>query len=328
MWHTWKLKEDLLASTGLDAHAVLDATSGSIVFGDGQNGRVPPASYAPSTGAGMQCLIFAAYETTGASAGNLPAGRISKLSNSPHNRALLYDPAANPDGWTVPNAKIDSTTHSLPASSGADAETILQAAVRAGHLVATTERATTLEDCERLAVETPGTRIARVTARANLHPDFPCFKAPGLITVIILTSLPKGRPVPTPGLLHAVSSFLNARRVIGTRVEVVGPVYLELAVTATLQSKRGADKPRVQLSAVNRLNEFFDPLQGGPDGTGWPFGRDVYRAEVMRLLNEVDGVDHVTSLDLVPGHGPAQCGNVCLGPTWLLAAGTHQIQVL
>lgn len=332
-WHAWQLREDLLSSTGRDAHAVLNATTGMILFGDGQNGRVPPASYDFSTGNGTgtnaaaQCLIFAAYETTSAADGNLPAGQINKLANSAHNRALLYDPTANPDGWTALNLKLDSATNSLPAIGGSDAETILQAAGRADQLITTTERAVTLEDYERLSIETPGTRIARVTARANLHPDFPCFKAPGLITVIILPSLPKGRPMPTAGLLRAVSSHLQSRRVIGTRVEVVGPVYLELSVTATLQSKQGADKSRVQLAAVQRLNDFFDPLQGGPDGTGWPFGRDVYRAEVMRVLNEVDGVDHVSSLDLVPGHGPAQCGNVCLGPTWLVASGAHQIQV-
>lgn len=330
-WHTWQLRQDLLASTSRDSHAVLDATAGTILFGDGANGRVPPASYdcaAVPAGPLPQSLIFAAFDTTDASFGNLAARQISKLSDSAHNRALLYDPNANPDGWTVLNAKLDSTTNSFPASGGSDEESIAQAAGRADQLVTTTERAVTLQDYEHLAKGTPGTRIARVTAWPNLHPDFPCFKAPGLITVLILPSLPQGRPAPTDGLLRAVSSFLGPRRVIGTRVEVVGSVYLEVAVAATLQSKADADKARVQEATVQKLNEFFDPLQGGPDGTGWPFGRDVYRAEVMRILNEVSGVDHVTSLDLIPGHGPAQCGNVCLGPTWLVVAGAHQIQVL
>jgi hypothetical protein len=327
-WQAWELRQDFLASSSRDSDAVVDPTAGIILFGDGDQGRVPPANYLSSAAPAAQCLIFAAYETTGASNGNLAAGQINKLVDSEHNRALLYVANANPDGWTLLDLKLDSTKNPLPASGGADAETIAQAASRADQLVETTQRAVTLEDCERLAMQTPGTRIARVTARANLHPDFPCFKAPGLITVLILPSLPKGRPMPTSGLLRAVSAFLQPRRVIGTRVEVVGPEYLEVAVIATLQSKAGAGKARVQQAAVQKLNEFFDPLLGGPDGSGWPFGRDVYRAEVMGILNEISGVDHVTALELMPGHGPAQCGNVCLGPTWLVAAGTHQIQVL
>ena len=76
------------------------------------------------------------------------------------------------------------------------------------------------------------------------------------------------------------------------------------------------------------LNKFLDPLVGGPDGSGWPFGRDVYRSEIMRIIDEVPGVDYVASLELIGGDGQPQCGNVCLGPTWLVAAGTHQIIVL
>ena len=79
---------------------------------------------------------------------------------------------------------------------------------------------------------------------------------------------------------------------------------------------------------IGALNSFLDPLTGGPEKTGWPFGRDVYRAEILKVLSEVAGVDYVTSLALVPGKGPAQCGNVCLGQTCLVAPGAHQVQVL
>jgi hypothetical protein len=79
---------------------------------------------------------------------------------------------------------------------------------------------------------------------------------------------------------------------------------------------------------VAALNKFLDPLVGGPEGSGWPFGRDVYRSEIMRIIDEVPGVDYVASLELIGGDGQPQCGNVCLSPTWLVAAGTHQINVL
>lgn len=318
-WHAWDLRDDFLASTRRDFHAVLDPTTGVLTFGDGEQGRVPPAG---------DCTIVATFDRTSGPAGNLLPGPINRLADSPHNWALLYDPTAVPDGWTQLKSKFGRITNQTAVAGGASAETLSQAAGRADRLVDSSGRAVTLEDYERLAAETPGTRIARVTARANLHPDFPCFKALGMVTVIILPFLPAGRPVPTQGLIQAVASHLRPRRVIGTRVEVVGPTYLDVAVTAALQSKQGTDKARLQARALTALMTFLDPLVGGPDGKGWPFGRDVYRAEIMRILCEVAGVDHVTSLSLVSGKGPAQCGNLCLGPTWLVASGAHRIQIL
>jgi hypothetical protein len=149
-----------------------------------------------------------------------------------------------------------------------------------------------------------------------------------MISVIVLPYLPQGRPTPTTGLIQEVAALLRSHRVIGTRVEVVGPTYLEVAVQATVRSKQGADKTALQTNVARALNDFFDPLIGGPDQTGWPFGRSVYRSEVLKILSEVNSVDYVTSLLLTAGGGAAQCGNVCLGPTWLVAPGVHTIQVL
>jgi predicted phage baseplate assembly protein len=161
-----------------------------------------------------------------------------------------------------------------------------------------------------------------------MYPSFPCYKAPGVITVIVLPHLPQGGPIPTPGLLNAVAEYLRPKRVIGTRVEVVGPTYLTVAVQASVQSQTGANRGALQQAVVAAINKFLDPIEGGPDGTGWPFGRDVYRSEIMKVIDSVPGVDYVVSLALLSDCGTPQCGNVCLGPTWLVKAGTHQITVI
>jgi hypothetical protein len=317
-WHAWELRRDFDSSTRKDFHVVLNATTGAIFFGNGEKGRVPPAN----------CEVFATSLLTRAQAGNLPGVTINQLADSPHNRAILYDPTAVPDGWTKLKNELQGVVNPLAAWGGAAAETIDQAAGHADQLVESSGRAVTLADYERLAASTPGTRIARVTAIANMHPDFPCYSAPGMITVIVLPYLPQGSPMPTPGLLSTVSAYLRPRRVIGTRVEVVGPTYLEVAVQAAVQSMTGTNRTSLQQAIVTALNNFLDPLVGGPDGTGWPFGRDVYRSEIMKVIDEVAGVDYITSLALVADSGQPQCGNVCLGATWLVQAGTHQITVL
>lgn len=327
-WHTWKLREDFLSSTRRDAHAALEPTSGVITFGNGEQGRVIPAHAKKNGTEYGDSLVFASFAATRADEGKLGAGAIRTLVDSQYNRALLSQHGSDPNGWQTLQAQLTEIENPLASSGGTAAETLNLAAGRADELVDTSGRAVTLADYERFACSTPGARIARATAIANLHPDFPCYKAPGMITVIVLPYLPQGKPMPTPGLLRSVSAQLRTRRVVGTRAEVIAPTYLEVTVRATVQAKQRADKVALQTAVVNALNSFFDPITGGPDNTGWPLGRSVYRAEILRILSEVASADYVTSLVLIAGEGPPQCGNICLGPTWLVAPGGHQIQVL
>jgi len=327
-WKRWRLCLDFDASTPKDQHAVLDADQGRITFGDGNKGRVPPELRDSGTPPRELCLIFAKYRTTRAQLGNLAPKLITGLADSPHNRALLRGPVSGIDQWTVINPQIACVVNPLPATGGTIAETLVLAAGRADQLMRSTDRAVTLADYETLAKQTPGTLIARVSARANLHPSFPCFQAPGIVTVIVLPFLPVDRPTPSPGLLQRVSNYLRRRRIIGTRVEVIAPSYLQVTVQADVKALDGANKVNLQTKVVSALTTFLDPLVGGPDGTGWPVGRDVYRSEIMRVIDEVPGVDYVSSLALVGADGQPQCGNVCLSATWLVASGPHQITVL
>jgi hypothetical protein len=249
----------------------------------------------------------------------------------------------------------------LPAG-GAAAETVSQAAARAvADLVAPT-RAITAEDVETLALATPGTSIARVRALPRQHPALPCLVAPGFMTVVVVPDQRRARPAPSPGLLAAVLAYLDRRRLVGTRLAVVAPSYLTVSVCARVRARFDASPDRVRGDVIAALDAFLHPLQGGPAAIapairrstasiavptpngaavepapvvesapfppGWPFGRDVYRAEVMQVIDGVAGVDHVLTLELSGDGSPPQCGNLCLAPTQLVTAGPHVIEVV
>jgi hypothetical protein len=115
---------------------------------------------------------------------------------------------------------------------------------------------------------------------------------------------------------------------LGTRVEVVGPIYIEVTVRVTVRARPGVSGGKLQQRVRDAIDAFFDPLTGGPDGSGWPFGRDVYRSEVLQVIDETPGIDHVLSLAFVAvGQGPV-CGNLCVPQAGLVAAGPHEIEVL
>ncbi|HJU56026.1 MAG TPA: putative baseplate assembly protein, partial [Pyrinomonadaceae bacterium] len=311
----WRRRESLLASGWADADYVLDAASASVQFGDGERGRVPPAG---------ATVIAVALETAGAS-GNAAADTINALNTGAHNVALIG--RGDAAKLKAVAARFSRITNPAAASGGAEAETLAHAEGRAVQTLTRPSRAVTLEDCEALALATPGTNLARAAALANQHPGFQCYAAPGFITLVIVPHLPAGRPTPSAGLLAAVSSYLNRRHVIGTRIEVTGPEYLEVEVHAHVKVFQGQSKTAAREAVTEALRKFFDPLAGGPGREGWPLGRDVYVSEVVEVIAAVPGVDHVLSLELqVPGCEP-QCGNVCLRPLALTVSGTHQIQV-
>jgi hypothetical protein len=308
----WSRTDDFDNSGRADAHFSLEPMRGLVSFGNGERGRVVPKD-AP---------VFVRYDSTRARAGDLPADRITTLADSPHNRAILGG------SFGVLETRLDRIENSLPTAGGTDAETLTHAIGRALESVNKTGRAVTLKDYEELARETPGTQLARVSARANSHPSFPCLNAQGIISVVALPYLPLDRPSPSAGLLAAVNDYLSPRRVIGTRVEVVGPVYKEVIVQAEVKALPHANRLEVGQRIIASLNRFFHPLQGGPDGSGWPLGRDVFRSEVLQVIDETPGVDHVNSLALASGCGEPQCGNLCLAANELVAAGAHQIEVV
>jgi len=148
------------------------------------------------------------------------------------------------------------------------------------------------------------------------------------VTIIIVPEYPVEMPVPSAGLLSRVWRYLNRRRLVATTLEITGPDYVMITVTATVATRTGSSASSVQVRIIKALKEFIHPLKGGPDGLGWPFGRSIYRAEILQLIQDVPGVDHVDSLRLQSDAGERQCGDILLCPTALARSGQHLIEVL
>jgi predicted phage baseplate assembly protein len=262
-----------------------------------------------------------AYKVGGGPGGNLPAGQLDEALDNPHNTFLV-------PGWAVlrPSLRI---AQPFPALGGKPAETLDEGRGRALDDLARQQRAITLEDYTTHAIETPGVPVARARALPNYHPSLPCFPAPGNITVVVVPECPAPQPVTGEDFLRAVERYLDRRRSLTAELHVVGPCYQLVKVFARLHTANIGVARALKRQAEQALEQFFHPLTGGPDGTGWPVGRDVYRSEILALLNSLPGVAYVDHLGL-QGEGDAEprCGNLPICPDCLVASGDHHIQVI
>lgn len=126
---------------------------------------------------------------------------------------------------------------------------------------------------------------------------------PGHLSLIILPDADHAAnsewgPQPSPPLLQALWRYLDERRLLTTRHHVVGPFYTPIGAEILVAQRSDAVAENIRIRIQDELHHFLDPLTGGPDAEGWPFGRPVYLSEFYELLEKVDGVDYLPDIVL------------------------------
>jgi phage-related baseplate assembly protein len=132
--------------------------------------------------------------------------------------------------------------------------------------------------------------------------------------------------------MQGISRRLEECRPIGARVLVQSALYRGLTVVARLQARPGASAARLQEDALDALYTYLNPITGGPDGTGWPFGRPVHAGEVFAVLQHLRGIELVEDVRLFEADPMTrQRGGVVqrleLEPHALVYSYEHQVRV-
>lgn len=167
------------------------------------------------------------------------------------------------------------------------------------------QRAVTSEDYEYLAGqavlkvcdEEHDIRI-RCVERKNLETDGFArdIDRPGHISLVIVAGR-ESTSEKYQRLLREVRVSLEPKRLLTTRLHIVRPCYVWLALTVTIQPKLDVLWENVRKSATEKLRQYCSPFAGGgPGGSGWPFGRNLYLSEIYDVLEQVSGVDYIETL--------------------------------
>jgi predicted phage baseplate assembly protein len=305
----WKVLDDLLDAGANDLALSLAPASGVLSSGDGVHGAVATAN----AGNPDANVIALEYRYGGGARGNVPAGAVNALLSA------------------VDNIDTGKVTNSFAAAGGRDEERLDQAKERARRSIRAQGRAVTADDFETLAKQAGD--IARAKALPLAHPQFPTVKVPGAITVIIVPNAKRQpsvpfKPVPSEGLMKTVCAYLDARRLLTSEVYVTAPSYQEIRVTAQIVAEGDADTAAVREQAEQALIDYFDPIVGGDDGTGWGFGETVRYSKVYQRIFSVDGVDSIEQLNLtLDGEDYPECKDVPIRANALLFNGAHELEV-
>ncbi|WP_329070570.1 putative baseplate assembly protein [Streptomyces sp. NBC_01429] len=281
-WSDWTRVDDFAHSGPDDRHITLDPNSGRVEFGPAvreQDGGLRYYGAVPRKGSPVRVR---SYRTGGGRRGNVARGALRVLRSS-----LPFV------------ARVENRRAAL---GGVDGETVESARVRGPMTLRTLHRAVVPHDYELLARE-----VAPDAARVYCVPAGRDADSGGVRLLVV----PSGRSdaqgrigfdelTPPPDTMEQIRSHLDERRPIGARLMVEPPFYQGVTVVASVQARRGAVTERLREEALAALYGYFNPLTGGPDGQGWPFGRPIQSGEAFAVLQRVAEVDLVEDVRLFP----------------------------
>lgn len=256
LFDEWRQTPDFDASGPADRHYVFDEDRGVLLFGDCEHGMAP-------TG---EILIIACVRTLGRD-GNVKAGRIDRFAADNGLQAV------NPDN----------------ARAGENRESLDSVFLRVRGNLRRVERAVTYEDYEQLVSETPGLMIrsckaipASWTPRRDGSIDESC------VSIVVQPYAGERVQRLSSAYVRNIQTYLHDKRLLGTRVSVMSPEYIGIAIFGEVAVKPYYPDARARVEAVVR--EFFA-------GT-WEFGRPVLHSNLYGILDTLDCVSAVYSLTI------------------------------
>ncbi len=319
----WQEVEDFAESGPEDRHFTLDSVDGTLSLGPTllqPDGNVYRFGATPLK---RSWLKFSRYQHGGGVIGNVPRGTLTVLKSS-----IPY---------------VTQVVNREAALGGRDAQNLDDARLRAPQMLRTMTRAVTAEDYEYLALQVPGVARAH-SLTPGAYPSSPSDVPPGQVVVLVVPqrAVTNGRIDPAdlqlPNELRAaVQSHLDARRVLGATLDVRGPTYVEVTVTVALRVADPSDSRLIEQvlgEAQSALYRYLSPYAGGPDGNGWPMGRDLHVSEIYARLQRIVGVEYVEDVRVTtynpdaPGTPIEVSPRLSMPSDGVLCSGVHRVEVV
>jgi predicted phage baseplate assembly protein len=295
-WVRWHESPHLYDAQPQDRVFVVERATGLIRFGDGAQGKIPPAG----------SPIVATYTSGGGAEGNVPLGSVTQLRSAVPFVASVSNPVA--------------------ALGGADGESLDAVRDRGPQRLRHRDRAIAASDIEWIARDA-SPEVARARCLDITGPDGHAQR--GWITVIVVPRAVDAQPLPTAELQRRVVEHLRAcvPATVTRRLRVVEPCYVALRIAAEIVPLQPDQAALVEARVRQALEGFLHPLTGGPDGSGWGFGEGVHLSNIAAEIGATDGVDYASDIRMYVGEGEVG-GSVAVARDALVCSGSHEIKLV
>jgi predicted phage baseplate assembly protein len=314
---TWTEVPDFADSGANSPHFTLDSITGELRLGpavrqpDGTiklYGAIPPRH---------ANLLYRQYRYGGGQDGNVQAGVLNTLKT-----AIPY---------------IARVSNRQAAWGGLDAETLEAAMMRVPALLRSRDRAVTESDYEFLATQALPAAIGRVKC-LQPKPSEAGRVAPGQVYVLVIPRVAQPESYLDPDQLELnpddvtdLTAYLDERRMLTTRLDIRPPAYYWVACKVQLRAAPGAAPSAVESEALRRLYRFLNPLTGGQDGKGWPFGRDLFVSDVYQCLQGLPDVQFIRGVEMYAARNGGQAAGEPIDALEVIAhgvvaSGHHEIE--
>jgi predicted phage baseplate assembly protein len=318
----WREVADFANCGQDDKVFTLDSNNGEIRLGPAvrqRNGEMKLYGAIPPRQATVK---FTSYRHGGGQKGNVAAGTIRTLKTSIPFIGRVYNRQA--------------------AAGGLDEESLQDAMVRAPALLRSKERAVTESDFEFFAQQALRAQIGRVKC-LQPRPSEAGRVAPGQVYLLVIPRVLDAQGnlragyiapeelEPARQALDTLRADLDGRRLLTTRLDIRAPAYRWVAVRVQCRATPDAEEESLRAALVARLNGYLNPLTGGNDGQGWPFGRELFESDVYQCLQGLPQVQFIRKVEVyvtTPGEGvqgnPVETVEVVGHGT--VASGLHEVE--
>lgn len=269
VWHLWTEAEDFANSDAGSRHYITDRNAGTISFGNGTHGRIPPTSKKEN--------IRVRYGCGGGKHTNLLPGSISRM------------------GQTI--GFINEVRNTESITGGCDRESVEDAIARNAAELRHGNRAISARDLEQM-VKASARSIWKATCFTGY--DETGMPMPGAITLVVLQKeFEKG---------HNSFSRMKEEIYEKMRTKVPGnlithkcffiaePLFVEICIRADMIVKNFNSVFKVREESQRRIEEFLNPLTGNTVGEGWEIGSFPTLLQIQNELQNVEDVHFVKNV--------------------------------
>jgi hypothetical protein len=283
----WSEVDDLDRSKPNDTHYTVDKEKGIFRFGDGENGMVPKRE--------------SEIEIT------FTFGNTANLVIKKNTSFELEDKSTSSNICS----NLINGINLLPSTKGKKRENIQDAIIRTRRDLKIPYKVVSSFDCEYIARNTPGLRIGKIKAiSSQIHMN--------TIEVSVIPFDFTQKPLPNEYFLNALRKHLDKHRLITTKILVKKPKYIGIIVQTTVSLKsNNNESENIRKKVYDLLDNLFRPISRKIPGindiksdhgtnhnhkhidtSGWNFGQNVYRSEIIGKIESLEEIDCIYDLDL------------------------------